>query len=520
MSKILFSSIVTLITILLTTGLIIFLSMIYSNTYNVSFLIFSIIFFNLVSWLLSPMLMDIINYFLFKQTPLDLKDLQKNYPHIYEVINQISKDYNFNFPKFFIIDDLNPTAFTYGLGRFNARIVVSKGLFKYLNNNETKAVIGHELGHIVNRDFTLMIIATTLLEIFYIIYDIFTKKNSKTDPLIFIGYLSYFFYISGTYLILQLSRTREYLADNFSATITSAEDLANALIKISQGIITEEYEGNSQILLGATRALGIVDMEFTKQVGVASLISKGDSKTITEIIAYDIINPWSAINELSSTHPLIGKRIQALQSLSVNSKKKFSLDLQSNIKKLKIDYEKIYANFNFELFIMFIPLIFFILGFALSLILKTNVLGLTLILTGIGSAIKTRFKFSNVNFQKNNILDCMKNMYASPMNGIPIIFNGKIINHIYEDKSGIIYLDFVSKLPFISNLFFPLNNAINFLNKNSEVNGWYFRRNFSQLSLNCIKLKEGKDVINSYPVLYQYIWALIIIILGLFLLLS
>ena len=541
MSKLFFSSLVTLSSLFFMIGVIVFLAMGFTDSYDTTILIFIFFSFNFISWLLSPMLMDIINYFLFKQNPISTDELKQKYPHVYEIIDQVSKEYNFKFPKFFIIDDMNPTAFTYGSGRFNARIVVSQGVFKYLNEKETKAVIAHELGHIVNRDFIVMMIATTLLEILYILYDVFARSrekkvstsssnsNSKGDPLLAIGYLSYLFYIIGTYLILYLSRTREYMADNFSATKTNAEDLANALIKLAYGIISEQDSNTSQRLLGATRALGVIDVQNSKQVGTTSYITNNNKDAVSDVMVFDNVSPWAMILEFSSTHPLTGKRIAALSEISKSTSKPFSYDIEGAIKRMKVDYNRLYGSFSLELLIISLPWIGAIFVFIFSLILGVKPLSLVFIFIGIALLIKTLYSFSSYQYEKTTILDCMRNVYASPLKGIAIKLEGVVIGRgvagyvfnedmMYQDKTGIMYLDYAAGVPLVGNLFFALAKLKSLINKPSEVTGWFFRGNFAHVTLNNYILKENNENIKSYGLGYSYLGGFIALLVGIILL--
>ena len=69
----------------------------------------------------------------------------------YEVIEEVTAEYGYSKPKLGIIDDGNPNAFTYGSARFNARIVVTEGLFEFLEDDELASVVAHELGHGVHQ---------------------------------------------------------------------------------------------------------------------------------------------------------------------------------------------------------------------------------------------------------------------------------------------------------------------------------------------------------------------------------
>ncbi|WP_338078437.1 M48 family metalloprotease [Clostridium tetanomorphum] len=65
-------------------------------------------------------------------------------------------------------------AFTYGHIPKNARLVVTTGILDILNEEEQKAVIAHELGHIKHYDFIVMMIVSLIP---MILYDIYSNKS-------------------------------------------------------------------------------------------------------------------------------------------------------------------------------------------------------------------------------------------------------------------------------------------------------------------------------------------------------
>ncbi len=166
---------------------------------------------NLVIWLISPWLSDLTLRWFNKLQFLDDAEVRERYPGVHALIHQVADEYRFKAPHIGLIPDRNLTAFTYGLLRSNARIVVTKGLFEFLSEDEARAVVAHELGHIVNRDFILMTMAGMLVQILYQVYAALTRGGGSTDKKgkgAIVGIAALLCYYIGIFLLLYLSRTR------------------------------------------------------------------------------------------------------------------------------------------------------------------------------------------------------------------------------------------------------------------------------------------------------------------------
>lgn len=136
-----------------------------------------IIAFNVLLWLISPFFSDLMYRWFYKVQWKTLDELAVESPKTVELIKKVCTDYRIKTPKLGMIPDENPTAFTYGSGKWNARIVISHGIITYLDDEERAAVYAHELGHIKNNDFIVMTIASTLLQILYEIYVVLGKSK-------------------------------------------------------------------------------------------------------------------------------------------------------------------------------------------------------------------------------------------------------------------------------------------------------------------------------------------------------
>jgi len=493
--------------------------MLYFGKINLWFAIGLTITINFISWLVGPAITDLINKWCYRVRFLSKKELEKEYPQIEQIIERVSQKYKFKFPKVGIIPDKNPTAFTYGSGRFNARIIITEGIFHFLNEREQKAVIAHELGHIVNRDFIIMMIGSTLVQILYEIYSFLIRSRSRekrSSVTLFIAVFAYILYFIGIYLLLYLSRIREYLADAFSAKLTDPKDLSSALFKIAYGIVKVKDTDKAQHLLQSTRHLGIIDVKNAKYM-VSSFLDLKDEKIITEVMAFDIISPWAKLVELNSSHPLTGKRISFLNKIAKKEGKPFHLDIDLAIKRMKVDKFKLYKNFFFGLLILVLPYLLTLCAFFFL------PLALLPAAFGIGLILQTLYKFPISSPIKTTVLEQMRNPYASPLRGKPVILSGKVIGKgipgfifsedmMYQDSTGIIFLNYTSLFGFIGDLFFAINKVKKLFGVPSQAVGWFYRGIGASISLKYLETEREK--IKSYPFFWSLVLPIILIVIS------
>src|SRR5258706_15383105 len=211
-------------------------------------------------WLISPWIMDLVQRWIYTARPMSIEELGQYRPAVATFVQQVCDRHRIKVPRLKFIDDMTPQAYCYGSYANNARLVATRGLMHYLDDEELKAVYGHELGHIVHRDFIVMTIAATLLNILWNVYvvarNIRGKNNSR--PAYPIALAALVFWWIAQYMLLFLSRTREYQADEFAGAETGNPNaLSMALIKIAYGLTKLEPTPFSQKFLGGTRALGV-----------------------------------------------------------------------------------------------------------------------------------------------------------------------------------------------------------------------------------------------------------------------
>lgn len=495
--------------------------------------------FNTAAFFLSPWLMDLSQSWLYHTRWVDLAEIESQSPETGKIIRQVCQQKNITIPRLGIIDDQNPTAFTYGSLPNSARLVVSQGLFTYLDDDEIATVYAHELGHIVHWDFAVMTVASTLVQICYLIYSTARRfsrgggDNKLKDGLQIASLVAYIFYVIGTYLLLYLSRTREYFADHFAAETTgNPNGLSRALVKIAYGIIEEGSRSQEPSrLIEGTRALGIYDHKAAASTGTAYRIAS-DPQKIGRVFLWDMFNPWGWWMELNSTHPLTGKRVRALSTYAEQLGLPIEFDMGRVIGEGKtLNKNKLYGNFFVDIVLYGAETIGFVLGLILgisSFSTSNNpafLVGMPLMGLGVGILIKAFVMFPDYSHAApTDILTLMSDPYASPLRGKPAMLQGELIGRgdagyqfgsdlKLQDSSGMLYLRYASRFGPIGNFLFGMKRVQSLIGEPVRTVGWFRRGVMPWMDL--IKLEsENGTVVNSYHRFWSFVLGGGSIILG------
>lgn len=497
-------------------------------------LTFTVIF-NIAAFFLSPFLMDLTQSWLYQTRWVSLNDVANYSPEAARVIEQVCQAKKLKQPRLGIIDDQNPTAFTYGSLPNSARLVVSQGLFTYLEDEEVATVYAHELGHIVHWDFAVMTLASTLVQITYLIY-VTARRLGRgggklKDAAGTAAAIAYVFYIVGTYLLLFLSRTREYFADHFAAETTGNPNaLSRALVKIAYGIV-EEGKRNPEPsrMIEGTRALGIYDHKAAASTGTAYRIA-AEPRQIGRVFLWDLFNPWGWWMELNSTHPLTGKRIRALSNYAEQLGLPTEFDMGRIVGEGKnLSKKKLYGNFVVDLLLYSAMPIGFFVGMVVGLTMMATMplapVGVAFVGLGVGLFVRTLVMFPN--FQQaaeSDVLKLMSNPYASPLRGQPTQLQGELIGRgdagyqfgsdlKLQDRTGMIYLHFASRFGPIGNFLFGMKRVQNLLGAQVGATGWFRRGVAPWIDLTEFVTESG-TVVKSFHRLWSFIGAGLAIVFG------
>ena len=170
---------------------------------------------------------------------------QSEYPQLYKVVKEVSRLSELPMPKVYIIPTNSPNAFATGRNPQNAVVAATEGILKILNEEELKAVLAHEFGHIRNRDILISTIVGTIAGVISYIgamarwSAIFGggRDDDRGNNIISLLILGILTPLIATLIQLAISRSREYLADESGAkTVKNGNALADALEKIEKNV--------------------------------------------------------------------------------------------------------------------------------------------------------------------------------------------------------------------------------------------------------------------------------------------
>ncbi|RLL55907.1 protease HtpX [Mariprofundus sp. EBB-1] len=184
---------------------------------------------------------------------------------VFNTVAELAQREGIKMPEVWVYWDDVPNAFATGPTRNNAMVAVSSGLAMSLSDDELRAVVAHEMGHVTNGDM----MATTLLQglmntfVYFIARMISRPLMERNYWMGFAVYMVLQFVLSILAMIpiCWFSRRREFRADAYAAKAVGAASMAAALQKIetlSQRTLSSEHreEGMSEDALATMKIHG------------------------------------------------------------------------------------------------------------------------------------------------------------------------------------------------------------------------------------------------------------------------
>jgi heat shock protein HtpX len=214
-------------------------------------------------------------------------------PGLHAMIERLCIQADLPKPKIAVADMDVPNAFAMGRSQKKATVCATTGIIETLEPHELEGVMAHELTHIKNRDVMIMTIASFFASIAAMITQIgfffgggMGDHDEDSGPAFIVVLLaSMVVYVISFFLMMALSRYREFSADRGAALITGRPSaLASALMKLS----------------GAMERVPEQDLRQAERMNAFFIIPASAKASIASIFM---------------THPPMEKRIEALSRM-------------------------------------------------------------------------------------------------------------------------------------------------------------------------------------------------------------
>lgn len=530
------------------------ISLIFTTTFTSAWLIaiaITTLVFSILLFFMSPWIIDLTQKQYHRIQWITLADLEEKSPESVEIIENFCEKYNIFVPRLGWIEDEAPVAFTYGVISNSTRIVVSRGLFECLDDDEIAAVYAYQLGRIRNKSFAVLTFVSAPVQVLYYLYVLLSRQSYRAKSAKQIWQIAATFahvlYSLSNYFLIWLSHTSTIVSDRFASELTGNPNaLARALPKMARQMLPFNQPAMpTNRLLESTRALGICDRQTMTAIGLAMEIAHvgQTDQNPYRVFLWEMFNPWRRWLEIHSTHPLVGKRLKFLSGYSKQLGLLTEYDFAELLKEeKKLNKKRLYQNFWRDLLIQIAPVVGVAIGIIAALLLsqlfnRWLLPSFSMIGLGLGFMFQGSLRYPDFRrVDDTDLVSLLIDPYASYVQGTPVQIPGELLGYgtdeFYigysvrlEDQGGLAFLNYI---PNFRQWFIDPSNTIKNLemlcDRSVIASGWFRRGKFPIIDLSTLQpIMEDRPKQRASLISYHQFWnnvgSSVLVLLGLSLLL-
>jgi Zn-dependent protease with chaperone function len=425
-----------------------------------------------------------------------------------------------------IVDDGTPNAFTFGHVPGNARIWVTRGLLERLDERELDAVVAHEVGHVRQNDIVVMAIASTVPLILYYVFLAFRESRNQNTAPAMVG--AFLVYLLSEFVVLGLSRARELGADAWSCRLTGDGDaLCSALVKVGYGMGEVDAERAREAReiakkgdkdakkahaarerrrrrVRAAGALGIADPAGGSTI-LAAAEQGLDGREVIGALRWDTCSPWARFEQLFSTHPLVVRRIAALEDSGLpGAPTRWSArEVAQSCEGPQLSAAR--RRFALELPVRYAPWVAIAVALLAWSADRYVLIAQAVAALGVALLVKAWFARRPGEAEPiDRVASLMGRLDASPVTGLPVSVRGEVIGRatpgyalspdlVVQDESGFVPVLYRQPWPFARTAF-GLLRVPDLMDQRVFVRGWYRRTPAPVLELRELVPADGRRV--------------------------